>query len=129
MCRQNNATSPEDGTHPNSWNLGLCYITQQKVFCSCDSVNDTKRGDDTGLFRWTQSNHVCVLSCVQVSVTPWTVAHQAPVSMAFSRQEYCSLLQGVFRIQGQTQVPCIASRFFTVCCFKKFVSALIKSFM
>ena len=24
------------------------------------------------------------------SVTPWTVAHQAPLSMGFSRQEYCS---------------------------------------
>ena len=23
-------------------------------------------------------------------VTPWTVAHQAPLSMGFSRQEYCS---------------------------------------
>ena len=27
-------------------------------------------------------------SCVQLFVTPWTVAHQAPVSMGFSRQEY-----------------------------------------
>ena len=24
------------------------------------------------------------------SATPWTVAHQAPLSMGFSRQEYCS---------------------------------------
>ena len=33
---------------------------------------------------------VCVCVCVQsyLSVTPWTVAHQAPLSMAFSRQEY-----------------------------------------
>ena len=30
------------------------------------------------------------LSRVQLFVTPWTVAHQAPVSMAFSRQEYSS---------------------------------------
>ena len=30
----------------------------------------------------------CVLSCVQLFVTPWTVAHQAPLSMEFSRQEY-----------------------------------------
>ena len=27
-------------------------------------------------------------SCVQLFVTPWTVAHQAPLSMGFSRQEY-----------------------------------------
>ena len=28
------------------------------------------------------------LSRVQLSVTPWTVAHQAPLSMEFSRQKY-----------------------------------------
>ena len=36
---------------------------------------------------------ICVLSrfsCVQFFVTPWTVAHQAPFSMGFSRQEYGS---------------------------------------
>ena len=37
-------------------------------------------------------------------VTPWTVAHQVPLSMGFSRQEYwmcChSLLQGIFLTQG-----------------------------
>ena len=32
----------------------------------------------------------CVLSHVQLFVTPWTVAHQAPLSMGFSRQEYWS---------------------------------------
>ena len=35
----------------------------------------------------------CVLSCfsrVQLCATPWTVAHQAPLSMGFSRQEYWS---------------------------------------
>ena len=30
------------------------------------------------------------LSCVQLFATPWTVAHQAPLSMEFSRQEYWS---------------------------------------
>ena len=29
-------------------------------------------------------------SCVQLSVTPWTVACKAPLSMGFSRQEYWS---------------------------------------
>ena len=29
-------------------------------------------------------------SCVQLFVTPWTVAYQAPPSMEFSRQEYWS---------------------------------------
>ena len=31
---------------------------------------------------------VFVLSYVQLSATPWTVAHKAPLSMEFSRQEY-----------------------------------------
>ena len=39
---------------------------------------------------------VCVyaqlLSYIQLFVTPWTVALQAPLSMAFSRQEYWSRL-------------------------------------
>ena len=29
-------------------------------------------------------------SCVQLFVTPWTIAHQAPPSIGFSRQEYWS---------------------------------------
>ena len=37
--------------------------------------------------------HECVLSHFSRSrlfVTPWTVAHQTPLSMGFSRQEYWS---------------------------------------
>ena len=30
------------------------------------------------------------LSCVLLFAIPWTVAHQAPLSMGFSRQEYWS---------------------------------------
>ena len=33
---------------------------------------------------------VCVCSAVSDSATPWTIAHKAPLSMAFSRQEYWS---------------------------------------
>ena len=33
---------------------------------------------------------VRALSRVQLFATPWTVAHQAPLSMGFSRQEYWS---------------------------------------
>ena len=39
------------------------------------------------------ANNHCVLSRfshVQLFVTPWTIAHQAPLSMGFSRQEYWS---------------------------------------
>ena len=46
-------------------------------------------------------------SRVRLFATPWTVAHQAPPSMRFSRQEYgvgCHfLLQGIFTTQGSNQ--------------------------
>ena len=49
----------------------------------------------------------CMLSrfsCFWLFVTPRAVAHQAPLSMGFSLQEYWSgspaLLQGIFQIQG-----------------------------
>ena len=46
----------------------------------------------------------CMLSHVWLFVTPRTVAHQAPLSMVCSRQEYWSwlpfLLQGIFPAQG-----------------------------
>ena len=34
--------------------------------------------------------HAQLLSCVRLSVTLWTVACQAPLSVGFSRQEYWS---------------------------------------
>ena len=39
--------------------------------------------------------HACLLSCYVMSdsfVTPWTISHQVPLSMGFSRQEYWSKL-------------------------------------
>ena len=46
---------------------------------------------------WAQCVSVCVCVCVCESLshvllfgTPWNVACQAPLSMGFSRQEYCS---------------------------------------
>ena len=51
-----------------------------------------------------QFSSVQSLSRVQLFVTPWTVAHQAPPSMGFSRQESgvgCHfLLQGISPTQG-----------------------------
>ena len=60
-------------------------------------------------------------SVVSNSATPWTVAHQAPLSMEFSRQEYWSELP--FPIPGDLPnlginpaslvSPALAGRFFT----------------
>ena len=64
------------------------------------------------------SDCVCVCVCVSgaqscpgLIATPWTVAHQSPLSMVFSKQEYWSrlhaLLQGIFPTQGSN--PCFLS--------------------
>ena len=39
---------------------------------------------------WKWKNKVKLLSRVRLLATPWTAAHQAPLSMGFSRQEYWS---------------------------------------
>ena len=64
---------------------------------------------------------VCVLSHVQLFAAPCTVAHQAPLSMEFSRQEYWSRLP--FPTPGDLPdpgikplspaFPALAGRFFT----------------
>ena len=69
---------------------------------------------------------VCVCVCLymfsllQLFVTPWTVAHQAPLSMEFSRQEYWSRVSfpspGVLPDPGiepmSSVSPALAGRFF-----------------
>ena len=60
----------------------------------------------------------CVLSCIWLFVTPGTVAHQAPLPMRFSWQEYWSGLLFFspgdhLNLGNQTCVSCIAGRFFT----------------
>ena len=50
---------------------------------------------------------VCVLSHVWLFVTPWTIAHLAPLSMEFSRQEYWSGLP--FPVPGDLLDPGIES--------------------
>ena len=46
-----------------------------------------------GIFRlYLSEDCTCMLSHVWLFVTPWTVAHQVPLSVEFSRQEYWSRL-------------------------------------
>ena len=59
---------------------------------------------------------VCMLSCVQLFVTPWTVAHQAPLSMEFSQQEYWSGLPFPLPLPNpgiKPMSPALAGGFFT----------------
>ena len=63
-----------------------------------------------------------VLRCVRLFVTPWTVAHQAPLSMGFPREEHWS--QSPFPLPGDLpdprikltspESPALAGGFFTV---------------
>ena len=61
-------------------------------------------------FLWEKKVKVKVksLSRVRLFVTPWTVAHQDPPSMGFSRQEYWSGLP--FPSQGDLPDPGIEPR-------------------
>ena len=59
-----------------------------------------------------------VIKSYPTLVTPWTVAHQAPSSMGFSRQEYCSGLPfpppwGLPNPGTEPWSPALAGGFFT----------------
>ena len=59
------------------------------------------------------------LSCIQLFAAPWTVVHQAPVSMKFHQARILewvaiSLLQEIFQPRDWTQVACLAGSFFTI---------------
>ena len=61
---------------------------------------------------------VCSLGDVRLFVTPWTVAHQAPLFMGFSRQEYWNGLPfpspGDLPDPGiEFESPALAGGFFT----------------
>ena len=67
--------------------------------------------------KWRESESVRSLSHVWLLWSPWTVAHQAPLSMGFSRQEYWTGLScpppdpGIEPVSPMT--PELAGRFST----------------
>ena len=69
----------------------------------------------TEVWKWKKKVKVKLLSRVQLFMTPWIIAYQAPPSMEFSRQKYQSgdfLLQGIFRTQGSNPgLPLVSGRF------------------
>ena len=58
---------------------------RQRSLAHCSSWSSKVRK-----YLATEKKEVKSLNHVQLFVTPWTVAHQAPLSMGFSRQEYWS---------------------------------------
>ena len=82
--------------------------------------------------RWAKVYVLCVrvsvklLSRVRLFATPWTVVHQAPLSVGFSRQEYCSGLPCPppgfpSQPRDRTGVSHFAGGFFTVCAAREAV--------
>ena len=60
-----------------------------------------------------------VMSCVWLFVTPWTIAHQASLSLGFCRQEYWSGLpfpsaRDLPHSEVELASPALAGRFFTI---------------
>ena len=79
---------------------------------------------------------VCMLSCVRLSVTWWTVVYQAPLFLGFSRQEYWSGLPspspGDLPDPGieprSLSSPPLAGGFFTWEAGKAFLEEVLKRF-
>ena len=78
------------------------YLWQIHVDIWQNKYNIVKLKNKIKIKKQTKILHAKSLSCVQLFVTPQTVAHHAPQYMEFSRQEYwntgvgcCFLLQGI----------------------------------
>ena len=72
----------------------LCSPTRDRTHAPCSGNTESEPPDHQGrpqiFFIKKERKKVKSLSHVQLFATPWTVAHQAPPSMGFSRQEYWS---------------------------------------
>ena len=86
------------GTEPRTrWMLGTGIVYQSLGFRSCKTPIHSLCFSLSLFLKCISSCHSacgtsvpCCFSHVQLFVTPWTVAHQAPLSIGFSRQEYQS---------------------------------------
>ena len=84
--------------------LGAEKLSITRVVPSLVSISLPNKGlGPSGEVRWSEVTQSCLF------VTPWTVAHQAPLSMGFSRQQYWSGLP--FPPPGDLSDPGIEPRF------------------
>ena len=102
----------------------LCLGGSDRHGCELTTSMGWLRGSVSGVrchCLYPLSFYACVLSCVWLFAIPWTVAHQAPLSMGFFRQDYWSGLpfpppEGSSQPRDRTHVfsiSCLAGKFFT----------------
>ena len=96
-----------------------CSGVKVRLWCGpgCDGAENLSFFIPFGrsFFLYHSSSLGCMLryfSHVQLFATPWTVAHQAPLSMGFSKREYCNGLPFLLQPTDQTRLSCIAGGFF-----------------
>ena len=100
----------------HSFNITLCSLL---VRCTC--LKELSSHCIWLIMLNTLEGSLCMLNHVLTFATPWTIAHQAPLSMEFSRQEYGSGL--LFSTPGDLpnpgiktmsfKSPTLVGRFFT----------------
>ena len=100
LASQSHHEKPPEVTCTSRGNPGLPASTRESPR---ETFFNTSRGQIP--LPWLGSK---LLSRVRLFATPWTVAHQAPPSMGFSRQEYWSGLP--FPSPGDLPNPGIESR-------------------
>ena len=80
---------------PLNWHPKM-PVSERVSLSVCTRRAEWPRWGGGGVVRFPESeSFLCSLSCVQLLVTSWTVAFQAPLSMGFPRQEYWSGNNGV----------------------------------
>ena len=78
------------GISPIWFSLYICFSSFQHILILAQFHNMFEKliffAAANSMWKW----KCLLLSCVQLFVTPWSVAHQAPLSLGFPRQEYWS---------------------------------------
>ena len=73
---------------PQDWKGQFSFQSQRNAVPK--NVQTTTQLHSSHMLAREGEGKVKSLSCVRLFATPWTVAHQAPPSMGFSRREYLS---------------------------------------
>ena len=89
MDGSSEAEDPKDFALPHAYDDWESTRGRRRAGGVCQEFRDRAKATVREVSQVTKA-HVCafMLSHAQLSVTPWTVAYQAPPSIGFSRQEY-----------------------------------------